>query len=298
MGNGGGVARVGGRTYYFLWSLERVAVALDLKTIGKKDWYGWGAEILLANQQRDGSWDGDYSPAGIDTCFALLFLQRANLARDLTSRITGKLQDPAERTLKGGGVGGSAVLGESIAQIKPGLESKDAQPIAKPLQDLPANPKPLNTPSTRMADDLVKSSGSRQTSLLSHMRDGKGVVFTEALAYAIPRLRGDIQQQARRALVERLTRMKAETLRDYLEDEDAEIRRAAALACARKENKALTPHLIPLVGDADRSVAEAAHAALKDLTGQDFGPAAAASREDREQAARKWLDWWNKQDGK
>ena len=49
------LGRVGGRTYYFLWSLERVAVALDLDTIGKKDWYGWGAEILLENQAPNGA---------------------------------------------------------------------------------------------------------------------------------------------------------------------------------------------------------------------------------------------------
>jgi hypothetical protein len=42
------IPQIGGRTYYFLWSLERVAVALDLQTIGKKDWYAWGAEILVA----------------------------------------------------------------------------------------------------------------------------------------------------------------------------------------------------------------------------------------------------------
>src|SRR5262249_319706 len=65
------VARLGGRSYYFLWSLERVAVALDLKTIGKKDWYAWGAEVLLANQQADGSWQGNYGACGADTCFAL-----------------------------------------------------------------------------------------------------------------------------------------------------------------------------------------------------------------------------------
>jgi hypothetical protein len=60
-----------GRAYYFLWSLERVAVALNLKTIGNKDWYEWGAEVLIANQQADGSWHGDYTTGGVDTCFEL-----------------------------------------------------------------------------------------------------------------------------------------------------------------------------------------------------------------------------------
>src|SRR5207248_1451542 len=54
--------------YYFLWSLERVGVAYGLDTIGKKDWYRWGAEMLLVAQNPDGSWGND-----VDTCFALLF---------------------------------------------------------------------------------------------------------------------------------------------------------------------------------------------------------------------------------
>jgi hypothetical protein len=75
------IPQISGRSYYFLWSLERVAVALDLKTIGKKDWYTWGAEILLANQQDDGTWQGNYGQCGADTCFALLFLKRVNRSR-------------------------------------------------------------------------------------------------------------------------------------------------------------------------------------------------------------------------
>ncbi len=103
--------RVGGRTYYFLWSLERVAVALDLPTLGKKDWYAWGAEILLANQKPDGSWSGDYGTYGADTCFALLFLKRANLVTDLTVQLKGQLRDPGEREIRGGGIGGDSLRG-------------------------------------------------------------------------------------------------------------------------------------------------------------------------------------------
>lgn len=75
---------------YFLWSVERVAVLYDLATIGTKDWYRWGAEMLVANQQADGNWtNGGYPSANpiIDTCLALLFLKRANLVADLTTRL-------------------------------------------------------------------------------------------------------------------------------------------------------------------------------------------------------------------
>ena len=66
---------------YFLWSVERVAVLYNLKKLGQKDWYLWGAELLVANQHADGHWqDGGYHGASstIDTCLALLFLKQAN----------------------------------------------------------------------------------------------------------------------------------------------------------------------------------------------------------------------------
>ncbi|MBI2807285.1 MAG: hypothetical protein HYX68_20065 [Planctomycetes bacterium] len=74
---------------YFLWSVERVAVLYDLKTMGGKDWYSWGAQILVRNQDADaGDWrDSNYTGANpaVNTCFALLFLRRSNLVQDLTN---------------------------------------------------------------------------------------------------------------------------------------------------------------------------------------------------------------------
>jgi hypothetical protein len=71
---------------YFLWSVERVAVVFDLKTIGGTDWYKWGSDIILKHQQPDGSWR-DRFPGVCDTCFALLFLKRANMVKDLTDKL-------------------------------------------------------------------------------------------------------------------------------------------------------------------------------------------------------------------
>jgi hypothetical protein len=48
--------------------------------------------------------------------------------------------------------------------------------------------------------------------------------------------------------------------------------------------------LIPLLCDLRGGLAEAAHQALKDLSGQDFGPKANASREERIQAAQQWTE--------
>ena len=75
---------------YFLWSLERVAMLYDLQTIGGKDWYGWGAQMLVHTQQPNGAWQGAAfhgHNASVDTCFALLFLRRSNLVQDLTKNL-------------------------------------------------------------------------------------------------------------------------------------------------------------------------------------------------------------------
>lgn len=75
---------------YFLWTVERCGVLYNRRKIVGKDWYPWGVELLLAHQQGDGSWtNGGYygSKPVIDTCFALLFLKRANLAKELTKKV-------------------------------------------------------------------------------------------------------------------------------------------------------------------------------------------------------------------
>jgi hypothetical protein len=276
--------RVGGRTYYFLWSLERMAVALDLKTIGKKDWYGWGAEILLENQNGDGSWSGDYAGGGVDTCFALLFLRRANLVSDLTVSLKGKITDPAERVLSGG-------VRKAPGQNKmlSGIESKDSRPVEKPLL------KAIAPESRQLAESLLKATGTQRDELIESMENEKGVKYTEALAAAIPKLDGDSHRKAREALANRLTRMKDETLQEYFQDDDPEIRRAAAIAAGQKDSKTLVPYLISLLRDPENSVVRAAHASLKSLTEKDFGPAATATREERDQAVQKWIAWWSKQ---
>lgn len=83
------VKDVGG--LYYLWALERIAVLYDITTLDKKDWYRWGAEILIAEQQPNGSWkDGGVAGGDkpiVDTALAILFLKRANLTPDLSKRL-------------------------------------------------------------------------------------------------------------------------------------------------------------------------------------------------------------------
>jgi pimeloyl-ACP methyl ester carboxylesterase len=85
---------------YYLWSVERVAMLYDLKTIGGKDWYGWGAQVLVVHQRADGGWSA-FEPNDrnllarypgsdnhtVTACLALLFLRRSNLVHDLTENL-------------------------------------------------------------------------------------------------------------------------------------------------------------------------------------------------------------------
>lgn len=90
---------------YFLWSVERVAMLYKLRSIGGKDWYGWGSQGLLANQNDDGSWVSASYPGShdktVDTCFALLFLRRSNLVEDLASNITQRIAVEAKTPAAG-----------------------------------------------------------------------------------------------------------------------------------------------------------------------------------------------------
>lgn len=83
---------------YFLWSVERVGVLCNLETIGGRDWYRWGVDLLLPTQRLDGSWVGRGSGCfpSADTSFALLFLKRSDLLPDLRRELAKrvKIVDP------------------------------------------------------------------------------------------------------------------------------------------------------------------------------------------------------------
>jgi VWFA-related protein len=68
---------------YYLWSLERVCVALGLRQLNGFDWYAAGARVLVDTQKKDGSWPGQRWGELPNTCLALLFLRKANLAFEL-----------------------------------------------------------------------------------------------------------------------------------------------------------------------------------------------------------------------
>jgi len=292
-------AKLGGPAYlnyYFLWSVERVGVIFGLQTIGNKDWYSWGAAFALAHQRDDGSWNGGYADGGVDTSFALLFLRRSNLFQDLSSSLRGRVHDPGEVALRARGVGSTLAKQDGVP------ESAKDDPASALARQLPRADQfargALNPEAARLSAELVQAAAPAQRdALLEKLKESKGLVHTEALAAAIPHLTGASKTKARDALAERISRMTAATLADKLQDEDLEIRRAAALACALKEEKKLTPQLIHLLEDPEPPVIRAAQVALKTLTGQDYGPVPDASRAERAKAVAAWKSWWTKQGG-
>ena len=304
------------RLYYFLWSVERVAVAYGLDKIGNKDWYKYGADLLLVNQEADGSWQGSYGSYGADTCFALLFLRKADLAKDLSATLRGKVKDSSE--LRAGGLKDRDSIkpirspfenppdserghSEKTAETRPSDAPRNAERGSTekpaPTGDTPPRvaPKTGRPEVDKLTAELVEDSVGRWKPTLQRLRDGKGPEYTQALAQAIPQLEGYQKKDARQALAERLSKLKTSSLLGYMEDEDAELRRAAALACAMKEDSSAVGKLIDLLGDRERIVERAAHAALKELTKQDFGPAADADAAAKAEAIKKWKAWWKKQ---
>jgi hypothetical protein len=278
--------------YYFLWSLERVAVAYGLETVGNKDWYSWGSEILLKNQQNDGSWRGQYAEGGVDTCFALLFLRKANLAQDLTATLKGKVQDPDSRELTAGG-GTGADLKKGLG-LKPAFDGDKAAKTTDPKDKQPV----LDAEAAKLVEEVLTAQGKKQEEVLEKLRDSKGSVYTQALTAVIPKLTKEMKTKARDALAERLTRMTTATLKDKLQDDDPEARRAAALAVAMKEDTTFVPRLIEMLQDSEPLVSRAALAALKSLTRQNFGPDAEATQAERDKAVAAWKAWWAKQNPK
>src|SRR5262249_12365570 len=160
-----------------------------------------------------------------------------------------------------------------------GLTGKDAGKTTEAWRQLFPRAE-LDVEAAKLADELLQAPAAKRDAVLTKLREGQGVVYTVALAEAIPSLKRPFQEKAREALVERLTRMTAATLRDKFQDEDIEIRQAALQACVRKEDKGHIPDLLALLEDENPLVGQMALAGLKSLAGQDLDTPAA------------WREWW------
>jgi hypothetical protein len=116
-----------------------------------------------------------------------------------------------------------------------------------------------------LAGALLNASDYKKVAVIKKLQEAKGADNSEALAQAIPQLEGKYQEKARAALVERMKRMTADTLRDKLAETNREMQRAALAAVVWKEEASLAPELTALLDDPDVEVAEAALNSLKAL---------------------------------
>ncbi|MCC6409785.1 MAG: terpene cyclase/mutase family protein [Planctomycetes bacterium] len=75
--------------FYWLYGAERVGSLLDLDEFGAHAWYLEGARFLIGRQGGNGDWasnaGGNVRPQETDTCYALLFLERATAQRPTTA---------------------------------------------------------------------------------------------------------------------------------------------------------------------------------------------------------------------
>ncbi len=282
-----------GNAYYMIWSVERVAMAYGLDTIGEVDWYDWGCGHLLPNQTADGSWGGDMYGAIVNTSFALLFLTKSNSVRDLSNKNKGKVRDPGKTELRAGAGANTPALFAPPPKEGSKTETKPDPKLAGPAFTLPAVVSPNDEAEIeKVSTALATATDGDWKAKIDEARDAKGSKWTRGLVLACGRLEAEKKQQARDALADRLTRMTVKSLREMLADPDPELRRAACLAVAMKEEKLLIPALIERITDPSDIVVRAAKAALKAMSQADFGPPNGADDEAKLKAAATWRAWY------
>lgn len=281
-GNSATLSHGGVDDLYFYWSVERVGVAYNLERIGGVDWYEWGAPSLLKLQAANGSWGSSYGE-DVGTSFAILFLTRANFAVDLTAKLKGK---GFGGELRGGGIPLMKAIPfqeQEVPKAKPG----EPPPKISGIREV--------TQADGLADTLVGlavvGDGSEFAKKLKEYQAAKGEQYTAAITFALTRLERDRKKMAQAALIERLVRMTPETLKKLTAMNEPELRRAAILACAAKDDKTHLPDLIARINDPDEDVVKAARAGLRSLTGEDFGPYPGATDEEKQSIAVKWRFW-------
>lgn len=289
-----------GQSYYFLWSLERVARGLGLATLARKDWYAWGAEIIVASQSPEGGWDGDYREYFADTSFAILFLTKANLAQDLTTLLRGSVNDPGVVELRTGGVGGTGLvdlatkkgLGLAIGGKGEGA-SQGKMKYNQTKKDTPGktvttpNPKD-NQPIDSHASQLKSPNQAMFMEALESLKNGKGVEFSLTLAKTIPELAEDRKLSARRALAERLAGFSPATIASYLDNPLPEARAGAINALALREIDTYLEAIVDHLGDPSPWVRKCSLLALKQLAGKEFPPQFDSSPDDPIKLIAAW----------
>lgn len=262
-------ARMGHLTY-FLWSIERTCLVYGWQLLGQTDWYAHGAQLLLRLQNADGSWDIDAQHgAPVDTAFALLFLGRSNLVPELVVFRGGEPKS---------GAAGPDPAGEKTTEPGRGRSRSGDLPAAQmSLQQITAE---LPTSAEPRTAELIQR-------LMTATGDEAVACFLQVIAH--PDTKPTVKQKVRQGLAERFAAASTRSLLAEYQSRDRERRLAACMAALVRhrdqgETKPLVASLVTALGDGDSGVSSAAYAALRAITGEDFGPHPAG-----------WQKWWAQQ---
>jgi hypothetical protein len=163
------------------------------------------------------------------------------------------------------------------------------------LARLPKGPREMST--TELARAVAGERGPRLKSMLIELEQRKGKEVLTGLGVVAGRSERDMQKLARELLDQHLIRQGADFVKEQITSDNPEVRQAAARTIADKF-PALASYLIELLGDNKAEVrAEARQALTRLARGEDFGPEADATAEQRKQAQAKWKAWLERSAG-
>jgi hypothetical protein len=159
----------------------------------------------------------------------------------------------------------------------------------------PPGPKaPRSMSVTELADAASSERGPRLKAILTELEKRRGKEVLPGLANAAGNYDKDIQKLGRDLLYGHLARQTEAVIKEKLKDDLVEVRKAAVRVVADKMPR-LTGEVIDLLEDGQAEVQTAAHDALVKLSrGEDFGPAADASKQQIADAREKWWTWWSR----
>lgn len=192
----------------------------------------------------------------------------------------------------GAGVGRTRHAGV-LQDLRVGVMLRKNALARRPKATGPKSPRVMSL--SELADAASSERGPRLKVLLGELERRNGKEVLPGLANAAASYDKEIKQLGRTLLVRHLSRQSEAVIREKLQDDILEVRKAAVQVVVTKWPR-LTPELIDLLSDDKEEVRTAAHDALVRLNrNQDLGPAADDDKDKVAAAQEKWRSWWMRQ---
>jgi hypothetical protein len=192
----------------------------------------------------------------------------------------------------GAGVGRTRHAGV-LQDLRVGVTLRKNMLARRPKTTGPKAPRVMSL--TELADAASTERGPRLKVLLAELERRNGKEVLPGLANAAASYDKEIKQLGRSLLVRHLSRQSEAVIREKLQDDIVEVRKAAMQVVVNKLPR-LVPELIDLLSDEKAEVRTAAHDALVRLNrNQDLGPAADDDKDKVAAAQEKWRNWWMRQ---